>query len=222
VLYSVGHAHDCSWIRSYPDTSPRVRWQRALAQTIAPTTTNRGPDNFGWNYNGRPASSVLQWFPQLAAGSYTGQSQGAWSLTGNGSYVALGGEFPSINGVAQQGLARMAVSSIAPNKKGPTYTTNPPRSVPATTASRTASGTIRVTYGTAWDYDNESLTYELLRNGTVVSAFTRTIKTNFWTVPGQTYTDTGLTPGTSYVYQVRIQDPFGNTLLSPKSTAVTA
>ena len=222
VLYSVGHPHDCSWIRSYPDTSPRVRWQRALAQTIAPTTTNRGPDSFGWNYNGRPASSVLQWFPQLAAGSYTGQSQGAWSLTGNGSYVALGGEFPSINGVAQQGLARMAVSSIAPNKRGPTYTTNPPRSVPATTATRTASGTIRVSYGTAWDYDNESLTYELLRNGTVVPAFTRTVKTNFWTVPGQTYTDTGLTPGTSYVYQVRIKDPFGNALLSPKSSAVTA
>lgn len=222
VLYSVGHPHDCSWIRSYPDTSPRVRWQRALAQTIAPTTTNRGPDNYGWNFNGRPASSVLQWFPQMAAGSYTGQSQGAWSLAGNSSYVVLGGEFPTINGVAQQGLARMALSSIAPNKKGPTYTTNPPRSVPATTATRTASGTIRVSYGTAWDYDNESLTYELLRNGTVVSAFTRTIKTNFWTVPGQTYTDTGLTPGTSYVYQVRIKDPFTNTLLSPKSSAVTA
>ncbi len=222
VLYSVGHPHDCSWIRSYPDTSPRVRWQRALAQTIAPTTTNIGPDNYGWNYSGLRASRVLQWFPQLAAGSYTGQSQGAWSLVGNGSYVALGGEFPTINGVAQQGLARMAVSSIAPNKKGPTYTTNPPRSVPATTATRTASGTIRVSYGTAWDYDNESLTYELLRNGTVVSAFTRTIQTNFWTVPGQTYTDTGLTPGTSYVYQVRIKDPFTNTLLSPKSSAVTA
>jgi len=222
VLYSVGHPHDCSWIRSYPDTSPRVRWQRALAQTIAPTTTNRGPDNFGWNYNGRPASSVLQWFPQLAAGSFTGQSQGAWSLAGNSSYVALGGEFPRINGVAQQGLARMAVSAIAPNKMGPTYTTNPPRTVPPTTATRTASGTVKVIFGTAWDYDNESLTYELLRNGTVVTAFTRSIKTNFWTVPGQTYTDTGLTPGTSYVYQVRIKDLFGNALLSPKSSAVTA
>ena len=222
VLYSVGHPHDCSWIHSFPDTSPRVRWQRALAQTIAPTTTNRGPDNFGWNYNGRPASSVLQWFPQLAAGSFTGQSQGAWSLAGNSSYVALGGEFPRINGVAQQGLARMAVSAIAPNKMGPTYTTNPPRTVPPTTATRTASGTIKVTYGTAWDYDNESLTYELLRNGTVVTGFTRSIKTNFWSVPGQTYTDTGLSPGTSYVYQVRIKDLFGNALLSPKSSAVTA
>ena len=116
----------------------------------------------------------------------------------------------------------MAVSAIAPNNMGPTYTTNPPRTVPPTTATRTASGTIKVTYGTAWDYDNESLTYELLRNGTVVTGFTRSIKTNFWSVPGQTYTDTGLSPGTSYVYQVRIKDLFGNALLSPKSSAVTA
>ena len=65
VIYSVGHAHDCSWIRSFPDTNPRVRWQRALAQTIAPFTTNIGPDNYGWNYNGMPASKVLHWFPQL-------------------------------------------------------------------------------------------------------------------------------------------------------------
>ena len=75
VIYSVGHAHDCSWIRSFPDTNPRVRWQRALAQTIAPFTTNIGPDNYGWNYNGMPASKVLHWFPQLPAGTYTG----AWT-----------------------------------------------------------------------------------------------------------------------------------------------
>jgi hypothetical protein len=34
VLYSVSHAHDCRWVRSFPDTSPRVRWQHALAQTV--------------------------------------------------------------------------------------------------------------------------------------------------------------------------------------------
>ena len=39
VLYSVGHAHDCTWVGEFPDTNPRVRWQRALAQTIAPTTS---------------------------------------------------------------------------------------------------------------------------------------------------------------------------------------
>ena len=98
-------------IGSFPDTSPRVRWQRALAQTIAPTATNIGPDNYGWNYNGLPASTLLHWFPHLTSGSYTGQTQAAWSIAGNGNYVVIGGEFPKVNGVAQQGLVRMAVSA---------------------------------------------------------------------------------------------------------------
>ena len=221
VLYSVGHAHDCSWIGSFPDTSPRVRWQRALAQTITPTTVNKGPDNYGWNYNGLPASTVLHWFPQLSLGSYTGQYQGAWSLAGNGSYVVMGGEFPRVNGVAQQGLVRMAVTTVAPNRVGPTYTTKPDRPVPATTASPSGSGALQVTFGTAWDYDNATLTYDLFRDGGGTPIYSTQIKTNFWTLPTRSYLDSGLPRGSVHYYQVRIRDPFGNTLWSPKSSSVT-
>ncbi len=220
VLYSVGHAHDCKAIGSFPDTSPRVRWQRALAQTTAATTTNKGPDSYGWNYNGLPASAVLQWFPDLPSGTYTGQSQAAWALTGNSTYIALGGEFPKVNGVSQQGLVRMAISASAPNKRGPTYATKPAKPIPATTASKTASGKISVSYGTAWDYDNQSLTCEVIRDG-VTLVNTATVKTNFWTLPNRTVTDT-VPAGSTHTYQVRIKDPFGNTLMSPKSNAVTA
>lgn len=220
VLYSVSHAHDCTPIGSFPDTSPRVRWQRAVAQTIAATRTNTGPDSYGWNYAGLPASTVLHWFPQLASGSYTGQSQAAWSLAGRGGYVVMGGEFPTVNGTSQQGLVRMAVSASAPNKRGPSYSTNPARPVPATTATRTAPGTVTVNFGTAWDYDNELLTYDVRRDGVAVN--TRQIRTNFWTLPTQSFTDTGLVPGTTHYYQVRIKDPFGNTAWSPISNTVTA
>lgn len=218
VLYSVSHAHDCTPVRSYPDTNPRVRWEHALAQTITPTTTNLGPDSYGWNYNGLPASTILHWFPQLSTGSFTGQYQAAWSLAGNGSYVVMGGEFPRVNGVAQQGLVRVAVSSLAPNKQGPTYTTQPDRPVPGTTASSPSAGTVTVTFGTAWDYDNQSLTYELLRDGGSAVRSTQ-IKTNFWTLPSASLTDTGV-PGGSHTYRIRISDPFGNSLLSPVSNAV--
>lgn len=221
VMYSVGHAHDCTWIRSFPDTNPRVRHQRALAQTIAPTTTNIGPDNYGWNYNGLPASAVLHWFPQLTAGSYTGQSQGPWSITGNSDYVVMGGEFPTVNGVAQQGLVRMAVSRLAPNRRGPTYSTQPWRPVPATTATCVAPGSIRVTFGTAWDYDNNSLTYEVRRDGGSTAVYSRTINTNFWTLPSHSFTDAVLPVGSSHTYQVKIKDVFGNTIWSPKSSSVT-
>jgi PKD repeat protein len=221
VLYSVSHAHDCSWIGSFPDTSPRVRWEHALAQTIAPATTNKGPDNYGWSYNGLPASTVLHWFPQLATGSYTGQYQAAWSLAGSGDYVAMGGEFPRVNGVAQQGLVRMAVSSLAevPNKQGPTYTTQPDRPIPATTATSPSPGTVSVSFGTAWDYDNQKLTYDLFRDG-ASTGVTTAINSNFWTLPTKTMTDTAVPAGT-HTYQVRIADPFGNTLWSPNSNSVT-
>ena len=122
---------------SFPDTNPRVRWEHALAQTIAPTGhEHRVRTIYGWNYNGLPASTVLHWFPQLStAGPTPGSTRPAWSLAGNSNYVVMGGEFPRVNGVAQQGLVRMAVSSLAPNKQGPTlHHSARIDAVPATTA----------------------------------------------------------------------------------------
>ena len=221
VLYSVGHAHDCSWIHSFPETSPRVS-RRALAQTTTAKTTNIGPDNYGWNYNGQPASAVLQWFPQLAAGTFTGQSQSAWSVIGNNNYVVMGGEFPQVNGTAQQGLVRMAVSSLAPNKRGPSYTTSPARPIPATTATSPSKGTVTVTFGTAWDYDNEQLTYDVFRDGNnLTPVYSTKINTNFWTLPTKNFTETGMASGSTHTYQVRIRDVFNNTLWSPHSSTVT-
>ena len=164
VMYTVGHVHDCTAIGSFPDTNPRVRWQHALAFTIAPTGRNVGPDAYGWDFNGQPSSTLLNWFPSITAGSYTGQGQAAWSMAGNADYVVFGGEFPKVNGVAQQGLTRMARSGLATNKRGPSYTTNPNRALPATTAVSFAAGAARVGFGTAWDYDNESLTYDVFRD----------------------------------------------------------
>ena len=113
---------------------------------------------------------------------------------------------------------------MAPNKQGPTYTTKTAtQTIPATTATSAGAGKITVSFGTAWDYDNESLTYDLFRDNDNVTVLSSTqVKTNFWTLPRKSLTDTGLTPGTSHSYQVRIKDPFGNTLWSPKSNSVTA
>ena len=221
VMYSVGHVHDCTAVGSFPDTEPRVRWQHALAQTIAPTGTNVGPDVYGWNFDGQPASTLLQFFPSLPAGTYTGQGQAAWSMAGNSQYVVMGGEFPKVNGVVQQGLTRMAVPALSTNKRGPSYTTNPDRPVPPTTAASFAAGAARVSFGTAWDYDNESLTYDVLRDNGATPVYTTQIKSNFWTLPTAGFNDTGLAPGSTHTYQVRIKDAFGNLLWSPKSNTVT-
>ena len=55
----------------------------------------------------------------MDAGTYTGQSQGPWAVTGNSNYVVMAGEFRNVNFQPQQGLVRYAVSSIAPNQQGP-------------------------------------------------------------------------------------------------------
>ena len=78
-----------------------------------------------------------------------------------------------------------------------------------------------VSFGTAWDKDNESLTYDVFRDGGSTPIYTTQIKSNFWTLPTGGFTDTGLTPGSTHSYQIRISDPFGNTQWSPKSNTVT-
>ena len=93
--------------------------------------------------------------------------------------------------------------------------------MPATTAVSFAAGAARVGFGTAWDYDNESLTYDVFRDNGATPVYTTSIKSNFWTLPTGGFTDTGLAPGSTHTYQVRISDPFGNTTWSPKSNVVT-
>ncbi len=202
VLYSVGHAHDCRWVSSFPETSPRS-FHRTLASTTYPRGVNRGPDNYGWNYNGVPASRPLHWWPNLSIGSYTGQSQAAWSLSCNADYLVLGGEFLSVNGTKQQGLVRFARSGLAPNKRG----IESPNLV--VTASSPAAGTARLTWGAQWDMDNETLRYDVYRDGSATPVRTLSRASSFWVRPALTVDDVGVPRGT-HTYQVVVRDPFGN------------
>ena len=88
-----------------------------------------------YNFAGQPAPAYLGWYPDLNAGTYTGQAQGPWSVTGNSNYIVLGGEFTRVNNTNQQGLVRFAVSSIAPDVKGPKlFNANYPLNVTSTAA----------------------------------------------------------------------------------------
>jgi PKD repeat protein len=220
VVYSVGHSHDCTMIDGFPDTSPRVRWQHSLAFTKAATGVNKGPDVYGWNKAGQPAPTLLHWFPTWSTGSATGQYQAGWSITGNSSYVVVAGEFPYVNNGAQQGLVRFGIGAAADNRMAPTYTTNPPRDVP-TTAAAVRPGTVRVAYASAWDKDNESLTYQVVRDGATNIGPAVQYRSNFWTLPVRAVDDVTV-PAGNHTYQVRVTDPFGNQVLSPVSNSVAA
>ena len=218
LVYSVGHAHYCSNIGGFPDTNPRSAYYRAIAvsKSAAGTVGKNGQTSSSTytNFQGKPAPALFNWFPDLSAGSFTGMTQAAWSVVGNGTYISLGGEFPKVNGVAQQGLARMAIPSKAPRKIGPQLsgaTTTP-------TAQLQPDGAVAVSWPANWDRDDIRLTYRLSRNGTVID--TQTVTAPFWARPTLTFVDSAAA-ATGYptaTYAVTVTDPDGNAVTTPSVT----
>ena len=216
VAYNVSHRHSCENIGSFPDTNPRNRWIKASADRTFPIGTITKPDAYGWDFTGLPYSGTLHWYPDLEFGTYTSSRQAAWSVVGNSDYVVLGGEFPKVNGVAQQGLVRFTKRPNGPKAQRPI---NHAAFAPAPVS--TESGVVRVPFASVWDRDDTTITYDLYRSpGTRIATFTRT-DSEFWSLPWLTHTDTGQTPGASVRYQVRAKDADGNTQWSAWSPYVT-
>ncbi|HEY5049375.1 MAG TPA: LamG-like jellyroll fold domain-containing protein, partial [Acidothermaceae bacterium] len=222
VLYSASHEHECSDIGAFSQTTPgpiQAVHHFGEAETTYATgtlhpaifTLGGGPTYY--NFGGQPSGTQLDWYPTFTEGTYTGQSQAAWSVSGNTHYVSYGGEFPTVNGTAQQGLVRFAVSSIAPNKLGPTGLVAP-------TVVSQSSGTARIGWEAASDQDNTALTYAVTRDSSTTPIYTTTVDSTFYNLPALSYVDKNLTPGSTHTYKVRVTDPFGNTVLSA-ATSVT-
>ena len=222
VLYSASHEHECTDIGAFSQTVPQP--EQAVhhfgeAETTYPTGIEHPAifqSDFGPvypNYGGEPISTQLDWYPTFAEGSYTGQNQAAWSVSGNSKYISYGGEFPTVNGTKQQGLVRFAISSIAPNKVGPTGLVAP-------TVVSQSSGTARIGWEAASDQDNTTLTYAVTRDSSTTPIYTTTVNSTFYNRPALSYVDKNLTPGSTHSYKVRVTDPFGNTVLSA-ATSVT-
>ena len=228
AVYEVSHHHACQTLGGYPDTNPRV-FHQSMAFTAQATGTlghdignpDPAPDMYG-----DPAPSIINWFPDTDNGTYTGLNEGTWSVSGNSQYVVEGGEFLHVNGVAQQGLVRFAVPSIAPDKQGPMVTGS--QFVPSLVSL--TPGTVRVAFQTNWDRDDKTLNYQVIRNGNTANpVWTATADSEFWNRPTIGFTDTGLTPGATYQYRVFVSDGNGNlvkgdtaTITVPATTSQTA
>jgi PKD repeat protein len=226
VLYSASHEHECSDIGAFSQTTPgpiESLHHFVAAETTYPTgtlhpaifTVGGGPTYY--NFGGQPSGTQLNWYPTLAAGTYTGQSQAAWSVSGNATYISYGGEFPTVNGTKQQGLVRFALRSTAPNKVGPSVTA----SALTPTVISTSPGAAHIGWQAASDQDNSTLTYAVTRDSSTTAIYTTTLNSTFYNRPALVYVDKNLTPGSSHTYKVRVTDPLGNTVLSSASAAVT-
>ena len=210
-VYSAGHAHNCANIGGFPEAASRTNY-RALAVTAGATGTV-GTSSGGYTaFKGRPSPSLVNWFPQLTPGTVTGQTQAAWSVLASGPYVVLGGEFTAVNGIKQQGLVRMTTRAAAPRKEGPLDVATGAK--PTVVAK--ADGSAVLSWKTVWDRDDQSLTYAVVRDGVVVSR--KTVVSRFWNRTAVTYTESGLTPGTKYRWQIQVSDPDGNTVTSSPTT----
>ena len=204
AVYSASHKHYCGNNGGFPQTTPWT-FQRGTAVSKAATRVNTQDYNGYPDHRGRPSPTMLTWSPDINAGTYTGKSQGPWSVSGSGQYVLYGGEFTRVEGAAQQGLVRFAVPASAPNKRGPSS------SLLQLKATSDAAGSVRLTWHSTRDPDNETLTYALHRASTTSPAIHQsTVTTTFWRWQPMTFQDTGLSPGSSQRYQVIVQDKYGN------------
>ncbi|NNG35831.1 PKD domain-containing protein [Nakamurella aerolata] len=217
TVYTVSHAHYCSTVGGFPQTDSNwnINQRHAIAFTAeAKGTLGNNIYSAYTNWAGNPAPAMYNWFPDMDFGKYTTSAQAAWDVTGNGEYVVMAGEFPTVNNVGQQGLVRFATKPPAPGKQGPRVTgaNFTPAMVPA------GAGSIRVSWPANWDRDDMTLKYTVTRNGTAVK--TLTADSQFWNLPTLSFIDSGLTPGQTYSYQVSATDPDGNTVTGDPASIV--
>jgi hypothetical protein len=155
---------------------------------------------------------ALSWFPDTNDG--LGERIGPRVITTaskNGTdYLWVGGEFTTVQGMPQQGLTRFA---NRPDTGAP--------SVPQVSASSTRPGAVDVRWQSSLDLDDSALTYRVYRNGSDKPIHTVTGSSLLENRPQLTFTDTDVTPGSTYTYRITADDGT-NTSAKSTSAKVTA
>ncbi len=191
VLYSGSHAHNCaSTPGGFPEANNGIlevnrRYYRFLAQDAR---------------TGTP--TIRHWYPTTNGGIQN--KLGPRTMATDGTHLWAGGEFTTVNGVPQQSLTRFTYREVAPD-------VNRPRTPDPVRVGTSRPGEVTVHLRGTEDLDDETLTYELIRDHDTarpVATWTRTSKP--WAYPDMTYVDSGLEPGSTHSYDVRATDPAGN------------
>ena len=141
---------------------------RSTCATRRPSPTNAtgtlGHDPHGYyDWFGTPSPSMINWFPEFQAGTFTGQDQAAWTVTGTDDYVVIGGEF-----LERQRRRAAGSRAVRPSPRSRRTLTRAPkldggavRPEPGAAFPPARSGSA---WPANWDQDDQQLTYRLIRN----------------------------------------------------------
>ena len=213
-VYSTGHEHDCQTAGGYPQASGKPgNMRNATVYTAAVKGTLSRTPSAGSTYtdwSGYPAPAAVNWYPDWTTGTASGSGQAGWTVTGNGQFMVVGGEFPYVNGQRSQGIARFAVNPTGGAKQAPRV--SGADWVP--TAKSVESGSARVQIATNWDRDDLDLTYELWNQGGTQPLAIAQAQSTFWNRPTQVLSASGFAPGSTQTFYVIARDGDGNTARS--------
>jgi hypothetical protein len=204
MLFSAGHAHQDANLRGGFPQERKDRVWNGIVSTAAATGTLQPSNDGKFNLAGQPAPTLLHWFPEFAPGSVTGLTQATWTVAGDRRFVVFGGEFPAVNGVAQQGLVRFAFRDTAAGTDRPRF--SGPDFLPRATSP--GRGLAQVSFRANWDRDDASLSYQVQREGAGTVA-TYNARSSFHTRPVLTFHEGGLPAGGTVRYRLVATDPGG-------------
>ncbi|MER5973977.1 LamG-like jellyroll fold domain-containing protein [Streptomyces sp. NPDC002055] len=141
--------------------------------------------------------TLLGWFPDTndGLGEQIGPRVMDTASAGGTDYLWVGGEFTTVNGGRQQGLTRFA---SGPDTSAP--------SVPLVNASSVKPSEVNVRWQSSLDLDDSKLTYRVYRNGGTTPVHTVSGSSLPWVRPQLSFTDTDVTPGSTYTYRITASD----------------
>ena len=99
-VYTVDHTHYCDNVGGFPQPQVRLADAASLAVVHAPrppATSRREPWGY-YNWEGTPSPSLVAGIPQWRPAPTPAPNQAGWTVTGNGQYLLVGGEFLGVGG----------------------------------------------------------------------------------------------------------------------------
>ncbi|HTW19117.1 MAG TPA: hypothetical protein VME70_02770 [Mycobacteriales bacterium] len=190
-LYKGSHAHDCASKNTNGDPAnfPQLP-HHAVRHLLSESLSNGflGP-----------------WYPNTNAGPNLGPR----AMATDGSQLYVGGDFTTVNGKAQQGIARFTDTNDSAT----------PRPLPPSVTS-VQTGVVAVTALAPVDRDDPDLVMELFRKGGSSPIASKAVESLFWRQPVVRWTLTGQSPGSRPIFEVRAVERYGS-YASPLSSPAT-